>query len=186
VRNNALECESADTIEVKVHSLPSSAFTFEPEVPVASKEVIFSATGVGSVSWLWDFGDGTTTDAQNPSHVFEELGDYTVTLTTTSALGCISVSAVDIGIITGIEKSLVDNLEVYPNPSKADRVIIRFSTLNNVEVSLFNSQGSRLKISNTIEEHQITLDVSALSDGIYMLKITADGATATRKITIVR
>ena len=34
-------------------------------------------------SWSWDFGDGNTSTEQNPLHVYEALGDYTVTLTIT-------------------------------------------------------------------------------------------------------
>ena len=37
--------------------------------------------------WLWDFGDGTTTNLQNPSHQYTALGDYTVTLTATGPGG---------------------------------------------------------------------------------------------------
>ena len=33
--------------------------------------------------WLWDFGDGTTDTAQNPTHVYEFPGSYVVTLTVT-------------------------------------------------------------------------------------------------------
>jgi PKD repeat protein len=36
-------------------------------------------------SVLWDFGDGSQTDEAEPIHVFEEPGDYTVTLTFTDA-----------------------------------------------------------------------------------------------------
>ncbi len=32
-------------------------------------------------SWAWDFGDGTTSDEQNPTHLYAEEGTYTVTLT---------------------------------------------------------------------------------------------------------
>jgi PKD repeat protein len=36
----------------------------------------------GSVaSWLWDFGDGTTSTEQNPTHTYARLGSKTVTLT---------------------------------------------------------------------------------------------------------
>jgi PKD repeat protein len=31
--------------------------------------------------WLWDFGDGTTSTLQNPSHSYSKTGQYTVTLT---------------------------------------------------------------------------------------------------------
>ncbi|MBN4061813.1 PKD domain-containing protein [Bacteroidales bacterium AH-315-I05] len=39
------------------------------------------------VSWLWDFGDGNTTSAQNPSHTYNLNGTYTVSLTATNSLG---------------------------------------------------------------------------------------------------
>jgi Secretion system C-terminal sorting domain len=108
-------------------------------------------------------------------------------LMATSLYGCTSVSSADIGIITGIEKSLADNLEVYPNPVNTDVVIIKLSIpTNNIDISLFNSHGSRLKILRSIGEHQITLDVSALSEGVYLLKIISDGATVAKKIAIVR
>jgi PKD repeat protein len=32
-------------------------------------------------SWLWDFGDGYTSDLQSPTHKFASNGDYNVTLT---------------------------------------------------------------------------------------------------------
>ncbi len=34
-------------------------------------------------SWLWDFGDGNTSTAQNPVHQYENPGDYEVSLTVT-------------------------------------------------------------------------------------------------------
>ncbi len=37
-------------------------------------------------SWLWDFGDGSTSIEQNPSHTYENAGSYTVSLTV-SGLG---------------------------------------------------------------------------------------------------
>jgi PKD repeat protein len=35
------------------------------------------------VTWLWDFGDGNGSNAQNPSHTYATSGDYTVSLTVT-------------------------------------------------------------------------------------------------------
>ena len=51
-------------------------------------EFTFNDQSLGPVtSWLWDFGDGTTATVQNPVHDFPALGDYTVTLTTTTVFG---------------------------------------------------------------------------------------------------
>ncbi len=38
-------------------------------------------------SWLWDFGDGTSSTMQNPSHTFALPGTYTVCLTASSICG---------------------------------------------------------------------------------------------------
>lgn len=39
-------------------------------------------------SYLWDFGDGTTSNVQNPTHAFPGTGTYTVKFTTFNAFGC--------------------------------------------------------------------------------------------------
>ncbi len=48
-----------------------------------------STSDLGTVqSWAWDFGDGTTSTQQNPSHTYPSTGTYTVTLTITDITGC--------------------------------------------------------------------------------------------------
>ncbi len=48
-----------------------------------------SWTNFGTItSWNWNFGDGYTSTAQNPSHSFNNAGDYNVCLTATSNYGC--------------------------------------------------------------------------------------------------
>lgn len=42
-------------------------------------------------NWQWDFGDGTTSDQQNPSHNFTGAGDFSITLKVTNSFGCASV-----------------------------------------------------------------------------------------------
>ena len=44
-----------------------------------------SSAGSGEITqWLWDFGDGTTSDEANPSHTYTEPGSYTVSLAVTA------------------------------------------------------------------------------------------------------
>ncbi len=41
----------------------------------------------GPTSWLWSFGDGSTSTSQNPSHIYTSAGTYRVTLTAINAAG---------------------------------------------------------------------------------------------------
>ena len=53
------------------------------------RTVQFSANARGDepVTYTWDFGDGTTGTGATASHVYREVGTYTVTLTATNAIG---------------------------------------------------------------------------------------------------
>ena len=41
-------------------------------------------------SWAWDFGDGNTSNAQHPTHLYAQPGNYPVSLTITGLDGCVS------------------------------------------------------------------------------------------------
>ena len=48
----------------------------------------FTDLSSNAVSWFWEFGDGTTSTLQNPSHVYVSGGSYNVSLTITTSDGC--------------------------------------------------------------------------------------------------
>lgn len=52
-----------------------------PQDTVFPNPVQFYANSIGATSWLWDFGDGSTSTLANPLHVFQNPGNYNVTLT---------------------------------------------------------------------------------------------------------
>ncbi len=77
-----------DDISVTSNEAPPVAdFSADPTTGVAPLTVNFTDLSVGATSWSWNFGDGGTSTAQNPSHVYSSLGTYTVTLTATNAYG---------------------------------------------------------------------------------------------------
>ncbi|PZR27130.1 MAG: hypothetical protein DI535_12005 [Citrobacter freundii] len=53
-----------------------------------SLTVNFQDGSTGASGWLWDFGDNTTSTLQNPSHIYNDYGTYTVTLIVTNTSGC--------------------------------------------------------------------------------------------------
>ncbi|MEJ7625276.1 MAG: PKD domain-containing protein [Ferruginibacter sp.] len=81
---------------------------FSNTVPVScSPPVIINfqnlSSGTGTLNYLWDFGDGNTSTAANPSHTYNNTGSYTVQLIVTSSLGCADtltkINAITIGAV---------------------------------------------------------------------------------------
>lgn len=87
---NQLGCSTFSTQTVTVHSIPLVAFTNESAC--ARAEVVFtdnsSVDNANIDTWMWDFGDGTTSSEQNPSHVFSSEGSFEVKLKVISNYGC--------------------------------------------------------------------------------------------------
>ena len=55
--------------------------------------VVFTDTSTGSpTSWYWDFGDRTYSTIQNPVHVYNKAGQYTVILKITNTAGSNTVN----------------------------------------------------------------------------------------------
>jgi PKD repeat protein len=83
--------ESAYSNETSVdvpYSTPSASFTATPTSGTAPLSVRFTDTSTGQISaWAWNFGDGTTSTAQNPTHSYASAGTYSVTLTATASSG---------------------------------------------------------------------------------------------------
>lgn len=67
---------------------PQSTFTADVQLGEFPLPVSFTDESTGVIeTWLWDFGDGQSSTEQSPSHVYEDIGVYDVTLTTTGPGG---------------------------------------------------------------------------------------------------
>ncbi|HNS42222.1 MAG TPA: PKD domain-containing protein [Taishania sp.] len=65
----------------------------------------FSSNATSPIQLTWDFGDGTTSNAYNPTHIYNSENCYAVTLTADNGLGCITTV------------SLNDSICVYAQPN---------------------------------------------------------------------
>jgi PKD repeat protein len=81
------DCGSSNSVSevIVVENLaPLAGFSFLPSNPRVLQDVIFvdeSSDPDGSVvAWSWEFGDGATSNEQNPTHSYSSEGTYTVTL----------------------------------------------------------------------------------------------------------
>lgn len=65
---------------------PTAAFTADI-TSTCNDTIQFTDMSGGVDSWLWNFGDGTNSTLQNPSHCYNTAGTYTVSLTVTNCAG---------------------------------------------------------------------------------------------------
>lgn len=75
----------------------------------------------------------------------------------------------------------ISGLTMYPNPLKGNTLFITSTANAEMNVKIYNVLGKEVlstKINNT------SVDVSNLASGVYMVKITEEGKTATRKLVI--
>ena len=83
---------------VQANTLASPAAHFTPSV--AANVVDFTNTTVNGTTYNWDFGDGSSSTAVNPSHTYSATGTYLVCLTAVNGIGCQDVSCQYVTILT--------------------------------------------------------------------------------------
>lgn len=72
-----------------IHEAPEAAFTIlKQEYDNTVPSVHFENRSLGGRTYLWDFGDGSTSTVAHPDHVYKKAGTYTVSLTVMNGKGC--------------------------------------------------------------------------------------------------
>jgi PKD repeat protein len=154
-------------------------------------------------TWTWNFGDGTSSNEQNPFHVYSQPGVYTVSLTIT-ADSCNSVISFDIdtespwnfnnqpailgkaGSVTSIKTPQVfDALKAFPNPATNDlHLVFNAQTGGDYELRITDISGKVLTVNqlNSVSGANATkVDVSGLVPGIYLAELRAADRVQTIK-----
>jgi len=83
-----------------VYHAPDTDFKTDVTSGTAPLTVQFTDTTIQSVkTWVWDFGDGSTSTEKSPQHVYTKEGTYTVALTAANAQG-MSATKTKVDMIT--------------------------------------------------------------------------------------
>ncbi|MFM7054504.1 MAG: PKD domain-containing protein, partial [Bacteroidota bacterium] len=100
-------CTDVRPRNIQIYPIPDLAFTTQSSgVCLGTMALITnnSSTFNGAInSWFWDFGDGTTDNSANPTHLYTNPGTYNITLIGTSSHGCLD--------------TISQPFTVYPNPN---------------------------------------------------------------------
>lgn len=148
---------------------PIAAFTFEP---AGNGEIAFTdASSNIPTEWLWDFGDNTTSDEQNPTHVYSESDMYEVCLTATNEGGSSTIcQIVSVIVVSTGEPGESALAKVFPNPVQD---VLRFQfnqPLAGGEQALLFDAFGQLILRSALQS-STDVNMSALPSGPYFYQL---------------
>jgi len=140
----------------------------------------------GPTSWLWNFGDGTTSTSQNPIHVYSSEGYFVVSLTPTNADGAgtaysqhIGVSSVGNALPTNIA-SIIDGIMpagVIYDPIRKDLLIKKWQlhiqplVEQEIDISKVYNEFAYPALVNYLIAQLVTYDIIIEGLNKYLLSV---------------
>jgi len=164
---NSNGCTDTVSKSITVNPTPSALFAISSHNECLSgNNFVFtdkSALSAGSITaWAWDFGDLTSSTSQNPTHTYSSPGNYHISLTVTSALGC-RVTYTDSVQVNGSPTAAFSSKNGCENDSFVftDASNISFGTINSYTWD-FGDRGSS-PVQNPVHRYTVA--------GTYIAKL---------------
>lgn len=111
-RNNLITDANLAATGVNLSVLCSVAFTANRQNVCISDTIQFTDKSLATPdTWIWNFGDGTTSNLQHPTHAYENGGDYNVSLTASKNGSTASSQVMTIRVNTDGANYFVQNFE---------------------------------------------------------------------------
>lgn len=167
---------------VNVIGLPTATF-----VGVQNDNVVnFSPTASGATAYFWEFGDGNTSTEENPSHTYTKNGMFEVKLTVTNKCGEYFVIETYTVISNSVTESELEDVNIFPNPARSNlNIKLTNSESDLIKMDLLDITG-KLIMSNSFKTSNYSMDVSSISAGTYLIRLSSEDATYFKKIVILR
>ena len=162
---------------IEVTSRPVASFTANRTSGTSPLAVKFTDTSTGSpTTWSWIFGDGGTSTAQNPGHVFQNTGVYSVQLTVSNPTGT-STETKNGYIVVG-DLMRADFEFVTSNPENTAPLTVAFTDL---------SSGKPLRYSWRFGDGFLSSEKNPIHTytrpGTYTVTLTVTGAQGTDSVS---
>ena len=78
-------------------------------------------------------------------------------------------------------ETTIDGLSFYPNPVSSGKIYITSKSGEDKDITIFDVLGKQVL---NVSTDTTTVNVGNLNAGVYIVKITEEGKTATRKLVI--
>ena len=181
--NNCISYTSK-LVSIVVYLQPIARFTFSPLNPNIGNEIIFEDLSIDATSWLWNFGDGNFSSIQNPTHVYNSINNFNVSLRVSNNLCSDSTFRRII-----IEEELIFYVPncFTPNGDMHNNTFLPVFTSGydpyNYHFMIFNRWGKMLFESyNVLSGWDGTYGHEGIvEDGVYIWKIQVDDINSNKK-----
>lgn len=158
-------CTDSISQLVSVYSLPNATYTILDDTVCSNEAMLFANNSTNATSYLWDFGDGTTSNTISPAHTFTGIGSFDVSLVAYTANGCTDTTVQTIFIDSIPLAGFTNTTECFGNATSFTNT----STGNPTSFSWDFGDGSPLETA-TNPQHTYT------SSGNYLVSLTATNA----------
>ncbi|MEP7324186.1 MAG: PKD domain-containing protein [Saprospiraceae bacterium] len=176
---------------------PKAAFdVVNPDLTFKNPLLQVSNNSVKAKTYLWDFGDHTSSTLLNPEHTYLNIGRYKVTLHVTSDNGCLD--SITYLINVGSSADLYVPNIFTPNADGNNDIFVPIGIigiLSSYEFSIFDRWGSLVFFTRNLNEgwdgnNQKNINLAA-TEGVYVYQIryiTEDGVVRIAKgsVTLIR
>ncbi len=106
-------CSDSAFKTITVKPKPAALFTGSPLISCGTPvSVNFLNLSVNGFSYNWNFGDGGTSTAANPTHVYNTYGNFSVTLIVTNAVGCSDTFTIPQYVLIRAPQVTINNLPI--------------------------------------------------------------------------
>jgi PKD repeat protein len=149
---------------------------------LSSNQFSLTNTSENATSYLWNFGDGTTSTEINPIHNYTSTGTFTIELTvescgrTATYAQTVIVTTLSLGEVNHPKKEI----QIYPNPTPDFLTIETSENYSGKSFYLTDIMG-RIVLKANLNSFKSRLNLSDLTDGIYFLNVN-DSSNTTVKI----
>lgn len=173
-------CQSNASTNVISTTIPDAEFTNQ----TIGYTVKFFGKAYPNANYSWDFGDGDTSNLQNPIHYYANPGTYVATLQISNDCGTDFFSK-ELEVIlpgTGAELNANETLNVFPNPA-IDLITISQNLKDNFSLQIEDLTGKPVfDRAYQNNGNNIVIDISSLPAGVYLIKAISYNATITKQI----
>ena len=167
VGDDALECELLATVEVS---------NTDPNMFNGSATVVVSGA-VGAWTANWYSGAGILLGS---GEVLSGLGEGAYSVVVSDDSGCM-VEVEDINVLTGLDDVSQLNLAAFPNPASSS--LFCAGVLPGDTWTVLNLNGATV-LEGRSSNHGLTLDVSSLDAGMYIMAVTRQGVRQVLQVQI--